>query len=81
VPDNRVRPKHPAKSFATRHSLPFNQSPFANRYSLPFWGFYHRRFCHDRYCLVVLDFADTQVAEFVRNGAALRRRPVRFTEG
>ncbi|MDT7896900.1 MAG: hypothetical protein RRB24_02465 [Armatimonadota bacterium] len=29
-------------------------------------GFYHRRFCHDRYCLVVLDVADTQVAEFVR---------------
>ncbi len=29
-------------------------------------GFYHRRFCHERYCLVVLDVADTQVAEFVR---------------
>lgn len=28
-------------------------------------GFYHHRFCHDRYCLVVLDVADTQVTEFV----------------
>lgn len=29
-------------------------------------GFYNRRLCHARYCLVVLDLGDERVAEYVR---------------